>query len=231
MSVTRKSLFVFFVLFVLSGCTNMHADFKTGKEARRSGDYVTALHHLEPLADFGVEDAQYELALLLLRREDSSVSDYDRAHSLLLGIQGQRKPQALFEIGRIYQKGYGVPKNIARAKEYYQESGDLGYQRAYYELSRILIKEKDYINAEGLCKHAFLRHYDRAAMCMARLYEEGLGRPADRVEALAWYMVAQRRDVSRASEKVRGISAHLGSQAISRADLLATGLEKNEEIY
>ena len=216
-------------VILLPGCTNMHADLKTGQEARRAGDYDTAIRHLAPLADFGVNDAKYELGIALMRQDNPSQAAYEKARTVLLEVQGRRKPAALFEVGRIYYKGLGVEKDIQKTKDYYTASGDLGYQRAYYELARILMKEKDFINAEGLCKHAFLRHYDRAAMCIGRLYEKGWGRSVNRQQALAWYMVAQRRNVSRASEKVAELSTHLGPQAIAQAEELATGIENNEE--
>ena len=229
MNYLYKHIILIGSLLLISGCANMHADVKSGKEARQAGDYETALNHLEPLVEFGDEEAKYELAVALIRRPESTSEDYQRARNLLKEVRGKRHKNALFELGRLYHKGKTVRKNYKKAKEYYTASSELGYQRANYELGNVLVDEKRFSEAEEVCKDAFYAQYYKAAMCLARLHEKGFGGSQNREKALAWYLVAERHDVSRASKKVSELSARLNSKSISRANALSIGLEENEE--
>lgn len=225
-----KKAIILAALF-LAGCANAGFDLNAGKEARRAGDYAMAIHHLEPLADFGIDEARYEYAMAVLRKKDPKATpeELDKAYNMLLAVEGKRKPNALFEIARMYQKGVGVKKNMRKAKDLYKASGDLGYQRAYFELARVLEKQKDYTNAEGLYKQAFYNQYDRAAYNLGRMYEKGLGRQKDVVKALAWYMVAQNHDVKHSDKKVKELKAHLSSKDVSRATEISTGFAEYEK--
>lgn len=215
------------LILLLTGCGSVEADLETGKQARRAGDVALASRHLEPLADFGIDEAKYELALTLLKEKDASAENLNKARTLLQGVQGDKRSVALFEVARLYERGLGIDKDLNAAKDYYKQSGDLGYARGHFQLASLLEKEKDFVNAEGLYKHAFYNQYDRASMNLGRLYEKG--QTKDVVKALAWYIVAQRRSVPGADEKVRELSALLGSQEASQSAQISIGLEENEK--
>lgn len=216
---------------VLTACSTYSANLEIGKQASKAGDFELAEQNLKPLADFGVNEARYEYALLLLKKENPSATqaELDLARSYLASVDDDNKPQALYELAKIYEQGIVVPKDMPAAKDYLKASGDLGYQRAYFELAQILEKEKDFVNAEGLYKHAFYNQYDRAALSLARMHEKGLGRPKDVVQALAWYMVAQRHNVSKAEEAIKRLSSSLETNAVARATEISTGLEEHEK--
>lgn len=218
-------------LVVLNACSGMDADLNVGKKAKAAGDYALADHHLRPLAEFGISEAQYEYALMIIKTKEApypTQEAYDRARTYLMAVEGDEKPAAQFELARVYQRGIGVKPDLRAAKDYYKLAGDLGNQRAYFELAQILEKEKDFVNAEGLYKHAFYNQYERAALNIGRMHEKGLGRPKDVVHALAWYMVAQRHNIPKANEAIKRVSKSLDSIAVARATEISTGLENNE---
>lgn len=45
--------------------------------------------------------------------------------------------EACFMVGYMYCYGDGIEKDIQKAKEYYQESADLGFQDAIKELEKL----------------------------------------------------------------------------------------------
>src|ERR1700681_1269719 len=71
------------------------ADFKAGLEAFQRGDYATALHEWQPLAEKGDANGQYNLGLL-------------------------------------YNHGYGVPQDYAKAAEWYKKAAEQGNSNAEY---------------------------------------------------------------------------------------------------
>ncbi len=215
---SKKYNIITVVLFLfLAACANSHADLEVGKEARRAGEYDMAVHHLQPLADLGIDEAKYELAMVYLRKKDSTSGELNTARNLLQEVKGRREPNALFERGRLYAKGLGVKKDVEKAKNFYQTSGDKGYPRAYYELADILTKQGHYDKASKLCQKAYDAQYYRAAMCLGKLEEKGLGTSQNLKKALAWYMVAERENVKRSGEKVKDLSSRLNSGEVKDA--------------
>ena len=225
-SYTRILLTLMLPVILISGCSGMNSSLEIGKEARRSGDYELAAKHLTPLVEFGIDEAKYELALVTLRQKNRTSEDYNKARLMLLEVSGKREPNALFEIARLYEKGRGVQKSVSKAKDYYKISGNMGYQRANYELARVFLKERKYSAAKELCQGAFSNDYHRAAMCIGGMYKKGQGYSQDSKKALAWYMIAQRHDVKGANEAVEKLSGKFGSRFISGAEMLSKELEE-----
>lgn len=193
---------------IFSGCANIHADLKTGKEARRAGDYTTAIYHLEPLAEFGVDEARYEYAVAVLRKDSVTAEELIKASDMLLFVEGKRKPQARYELGRLFDRGNG--RDLA--KQYFQESADLGYTRAYTSLADILADEGDGVAALSLYQKALDSGYHKAAVRIGKMFERGNGVSKDLVQALSWYMIAESYDVPKADQKVSKLSRRLTRQ-------------------
>ncbi len=232
-SYTQILLTLMLSVILISGCSginlnlNLNSSLEIGKEARRAGDYELAAKHLAPLAEFGIDEAKYEFALVILRKKDPSFEDYKQARLLLMEVSEKREKNALFEIARLYQKGLGVTKSVSIAKDYYKASGNKGYQRANFELARMLLKERKYTAAKELCEGAFSQGYHRAAMCIGDMYRKGQGvYSPDSKKALAWYMIAQRHDVKGADEEVKKISQIFGDRFILGAEILSKELEE-----
>ena len=222
----KTHFIVLLALMFVAACANSGYDLNAGKEARRAGDMETARYHLEPLAEFGIDEAKYELAVLILRDKKSSTKDYRMARTLLTEVEGRRKPNATYELGRIQYKGLGVKKNVTKAKNLYQNAGDMGYPRAYYDLAKILKRGKNYTEAYAYCEKAFYDDYTRAAMCLGEMHEKAQGTKRDFQKALAWYMIAERDDVKNASKKVKELTSRLDSSSVSAAKKMSVRLEK-----
>ncbi|MGZ9097908.1 MAG: tetratricopeptide repeat protein [Micavibrio sp.] len=107
--------------------------------------------------------------------------------------------RALFELGKAYEKGIGVPQNTQTAMDYYSKAGALGYGRADY--SRAALYEKgngvpqDVPQAIALYEMAAQKDYPRANLNLARLYEKGLGVEQNLQLAEAYYQKAENQGV------------------------------------
>lgn len=172
---------------VLAACSPvMTAHLETGKKASRDGDYKTAVQHLRPLADFGIPEAQYELAQAFLKNKNATVSDKRQGKALLINLAEKGDERALYDLGRYYRD----EKDYDNAIFYYTKSAEAGNVRAYFELGAIEEKKKNPAAALALYKKAFEGHYYRAAARIARLYEKGVEGNPDTAEALRWYEIA-----------------------------------------
>ncbi|MCB1783656.1 MAG: sel1 repeat family protein [Alphaproteobacteria bacterium] len=230
----RKVLCLYAAVFtcgiILSGCANSGADMKAAKEARLAGDYEKAQAELEPMAAFGLPDAQVELAVILLQNKDASQADLDKARGLLERASTKEYAPAYSYLGRLYARGMGVPKNIKAAEDNYNRAIALGYTRSVNDLAQMYEKEKDYKRAEGLYRQAYGSHYYRAAKNLARLSEKGLGVERDPVVALSWYIAAQRHGIGGLDKKVEDLKNTLGPNKVSQAEALSEGYDVDEKV-
>lgn len=203
-----RSFVLIFSLFALSSCgTAITADLETGLEASKKGNIVVAEQNLVPLADYGLPEAQFELAQIYVRLQNPTAEQLSKARDLFSKVTGEREARAAFELGRMYEKGLGGVQSNDRALEYYQKSAELGYARAYFQIASLFEKEKDYDRAELFYKKAFHDKYYDAAERIGRLYEKGKGRQKDLAVALFWYTQAHEHGVEGLGVKIKGLSS------------------------
>lgn len=217
-------LFVVICGIALASCANSHADLQTAKAARQNGDYETARRHLEPMAAFGLPEAQVELARVLLADKKAPEEDLERARQLLESAAEKQNEQAYFDLGRLYERGRGVKRDYKTAQGYYEKSYALGYDRGLFYAARMLEKQKKYKDAEALYIRSYHGKYYKAARAVAVLYEKGRGRERDPVGALAWYIAAQSHGVEGLEKKIARLERILGPGGVTKAKEISEGL-------
>lgn len=198
-------------------------DMRTAKMAARQGDYETARHHYESLAAFGIPEARFELAMMEMK-EQGTAPDSARGMALLEEAARDDNPRALFELGKAYQEGKKVERDIPKARELLQRALALGYVRSYYQLALIADSEKDYSAAEALYRQSYATGYYKAATRIGALYKNGRGRPVDLVQALAWHYVAQDRGVTGVEKQIADFENKLGPDKVAAARSLSREL-------
>jgi TPR repeat protein len=216
-------LFAALCSMTLVACANSAADIKTAKQARQSGDYETAKEHLEPMAEFGLPEAQVELARVLLANKRAPKADLERARLLLETAASKEYARAHFDLGKLYERGRGVRRNYETAKTHYQTAYDLGYERGLFYVGRMLEKQKKYKAAEEVYIRTYNGKYYKAAKSIAVLYEKGRGHKRDLVTALSWYIAAQRQGVSGLEKKVAKLERILGPKRTAKAKEISEG--------
>lgn len=103
------------VVGTLTACVG--ADFQTGSDAYRRGDYVTALENWRPLAEQGNPEAQFMVGLMYRSGEEVPLDYGEAARWMHLSAeQGHASAQAV--LGMMYLKGQGVPQDLVRAHAY-----------------------------------------------------------------------------------------------------------------
>ena len=169
-------------LAVVLTATASAMDFQKGKDAFESGDYLTALNILKPLAKNKDDKDQY-----------AHYTHY-----------------AQYYFGLMYEKGKGVPQNKARADKWYRRAvegfrpmAEVGDAKAQYYLGKMYRKGRgvaqDYVEAEkwycfaAAAGHVDAQHEWRAVLFnLGFMYERGIGGAYDYAEALKWYRLAMK---------------------------------------
>lgn len=103
-------------------------------------------------------------------------------------------PAGQFKLGKMYDKGEGVPKDRELALKWYRKAADQGYAEAQLLLGIIYDQgvgvAKDYAQALEWYRKAAEQGYAKAQFNLGSMYDEGLGLQQDYQQAANWYRKA-----------------------------------------
>lgn len=148
--------------------------------------------------------------------------DYEGAAKQWTPLAEDGDPRAQTNLGLLYSRGLGVPKDGQKALAWFEKAAQQGYPTAEYNLATIFAKglevEKDQSIATTWYLQAAEHGHVRSQFEVARRYAEGNGIPFDEVEAYVW--------LSRAEKKARGKIL----EQVSRYKIRLTESMSDEEI-
>ncbi|KAF9376691.1 hypothetical protein BGX21_003415, partial [Mortierella sp. AD011] len=167
-------------------------------------DYVRGVAYLEgwnirqdsvKALDFLFKTVHQEHALAQCRlwdmRHNPQTVDYSEILEKYLVAAKQGNADAQFNIGYMYEMGYGVVANYSTSIEWYQKAADQGH--AYAQCSLGFMHHKGYGVAQSYSKA--LEWYRKAAdqgnptaqCCVGNIYDFAHGVPRDPSKAFIWY--------------------------------------------
>lgn len=116
---------------ILGACSRHHADMERGMTAYSNGDYATALKELEPLADDGNPQAQFQLARMHAEGQGLPPDDVQMAKWMRKSAE-QGYVEAQYHLAELYARGFGVRENPAQALQWFIKAADQGHARAQF---------------------------------------------------------------------------------------------------
>lgn len=125
-------------------------------------------------------------------REVYRSGNYAEALRQLQPRAEQNEAEAQYYLGRMYENGEGVPKNLQQAAVWYRRAAAGGQARAQYKLAigyafGLAGARKDEPEAVTWLKKSAEGGYKRAQRVLARAYAEGrFGLPRDAKQADYW---------------------------------------------
>ena len=156
----------------------------------------------------GDVNAQYELGMVYFEGKGVSKNP-DRAAGLFLMAAEQKHARAQnvlsvlnpdiiakaqFNLGRMYEKGWGVTKDYKKAMEWYAKAAEQGYARAQYNLGVMYYNgwgvPKDYKKAMEWYTKAAGQGLAAAQNNIGSMYYNGWGVTRDYKKAMEWYTKA-----------------------------------------
>ena len=187
LSVKRLTLVAAIVLATIAP---VRADFATGWEAYRDGDYAIALEAWLPLAERGDIDAMYDVAALY---ESGMLGEPDMASALIWFRRAaeRRLAAAQYHLAWLYDMGFGVDPNSERSLEWYRRAAERGHTKAQFNLGvayeRGAAIAPDVGQAARWYREAANTGLPPAQYNLGRLYYHGAGVPKDMALAVQWY--------------------------------------------
>jgi TPR repeat protein len=133
---------------------------------------------------------------LLAGLEYSRLGNYNKAFEWYLKSANQNNPDAQALTGKLYERGQGVRRDLAKAVEWYKKGAEQGSIEAQVRLG-VLYKEgrgvrRDYRLSSDYLTRAATQGSHEAQLLLGDLYWNGnIGGTPNRVTACAWYFFSK----------------------------------------
>jgi uncharacterized protein len=139
-------------------------------KAYEYGDYKTAYRIFGPLAEQGLPEAQYYIAVMY-RNGQSVPEDYVAAAKWCKKAAEQGYAPAQSRLGFMYKKGQGVPQDYAEAAKWFGNAAEQEYAPAMYHLG-IMYRDGQGVLQDNLFAHMWFNLAASLASASQKEYRE-----------------------------------------------------------
>lgn len=155
---------------------------------------------IQRAADAGSAEGEHRLALLYARGEAGLPRDEARAAQLFEKAAEKGNRRAQLNIGTMYWRGQGVPRDLVQARAWLEKAAADGDVHAIYALGRAMSESAPPANADptraaDLFRQAAERGHMFAALRYGMALSEGAGVRKDQAAAQRWFVMAQQNGV------------------------------------
>lgn len=137
-------------------------------------------------------------------------------------------PSAQFRLSLMYEAGYGVQQNGARAVRWLRKAAEQGFLPAQYDLGSRYVSgdgiSQDLFEASNWFRRAAEHGYASAQKNLGAMYARGYGVPQDFNEAYVWSSIATRSGVDGALRNRNLAASELSPDDLQVAEKRATTL-------
>jgi len=161
--------------------------------------------------------------------------DYATARAKWLPLADSGHTRAMNNMGLIFKKGLGAPKDLEKAFGYFLRSSQQGFSLAQFNLAGMYQKglgtKRNPEKAVEWMRIAADNKYARAQLVLGSFYEKGFGVPRDPVDAMMWYSIARASTKGKlkksAEKRIAKLRKALSRDQIEAADAAAKGYLKS----
>lgn len=136
-----------------------------------------------------------------------------------LEMANEGKTQAMYDLGKLYQRGRGTNKNMFKAAEWFQKAASAGHAASQARLGILYFEgrgvKQNYQKALKLLNAAAKQKVPSAYYQLANMYELGTGVRQNLHKSIAWYKKADQSGYYLAKAKVERLQKRLNSGAVN----------------
>lgn len=168
------------------------------------GNKAEGLRLIQRAADAGSAEGQHRLALVYITGDAGQPRDATRAVELFAKAAAQGHRRAQLNLGTLYFRGQGVPRDLIQARAWLEQAAMDGDVYATYALGRAMSESAppaaaDSTRATDLFRRAAEKGHMRAALRYGLALAEGSGVKQDLAAAQRWLIQAQQNGVPEAA--------------------------------
>jgi len=171
---------------------------------------------VESAAAAGNHIAQYQLA-----QERIAAGDFAAGAALMRKSAAKGLPIAQYGLAKLHEKGNGVPKDLALAREWTEKAANGGNVRAMHDLAVFMAEgeggPQSYAGAVEWFRKAAEFGIVDSQYNLGVLYEQGLGISPNLTEAMFWYEIAGKNGDAGAPAKIADLTGRISPEAAEQA--------------
>ncbi|MFO1160837.1 MAG: tetratricopeptide repeat protein [Reyranellaceae bacterium] len=162
------------------------------------------LRLIQHAADAGSNEGAHRLALVYAQGTAGTKRNDTKAYELFLKAASAGHPRAQLNLGILFLRGQGVPRDLIQARAWLEKAAASGDPQALYTLGRALSEgteqvPPDPVRAADLFRRAAEQGHMLAATRYGLALSEGTGLKRDHVAAQRWLILAQENGVPEAA--------------------------------
>jgi uncharacterized protein len=147
--------------------------------------------------------------------------DYATALRLFAPLATHGDDVAQFDLGVMYNNGWGVPRDYAQAAKWYRRAATQGNTDAQFNLGLLYDERHRYTEAAKWYREAADQGVGDAQFSLGLLYAKGEGVPRDDVQAYMWFELAAAQDDQSAANNRDAAARRMTPEQIAEAQRLA----------
>jgi uncharacterized protein len=147
--------------------------------------------------------------------------DYATALRLFRPLADKGDDVAQFDLGVLYNKGWGVPRDYVQAAKWYRLAAAQGNADAQYNLGILYDDGHRYTEAVKWYRKAADQGLGDAQFNLGLLYAKGQGVPRDDVQAYMWFELSAAQDDRSAVSNRDATTRRMTPEQIAEAQKLA----------
>ncbi|WP_087016347.1 tetratricopeptide repeat protein [Thaumasiovibrio subtropicus] len=175
--------------------------------------YKQSAHWYQQAAEAGHDGAMYNLGVAYDTGEGVS-QNFEKSAYWYQQAADLGNSDAMFNLSVAYFNGEGLTRNRTKAMHYLDLAVNEGDAHALY-LKGVLYRDgdeglrRDYGKALELLEAAAIENHTSAQIAYGRMLEKGQGIEKDKIQALAWYYIAEANGDSDAEKRIRIIKRRM----------------------
>jgi len=211
--------------------TNLNAPrlFELGMDALTGvgpgRDTVAAMDYFRKSADLGYPLAQIALGYYY---EVGGLTPVDPAQAVEWYKKAAKQDDRVGDwvLGRMYFTGTGTARDLNQAQVVLQRSANQDDPFGQHLLGLVLLERSQYAPAAKLFEKAALQGLPQAQQQLGKLYKDGKGVPADKLQAYVWMLVSYDAGNTSDTTDILQLQADLGATLVEQAKTKAHDLEQ-----
>ena len=145
----------------------------------------------------------------------------------------KKKSDAMFNLGVIYDNGFGVKKNKSKAFDYYKLAAEKKHKIAQYNLAWMYYNgesiEKNFFEAFKFYNLSAEQGYNKAQYNLASLFYYGDGTIKDYVQAFKWYKISSMNGIKESDSFLKKLQIKMHPDEIKESEKIVENWLENQE--
>lgn len=170
--------------------------------------------------------ANYDMAINFFNKKQFKESIEEFRKVIENKNSKKKKSDAMFNLGVMYDNGYGVKINKDKAFNYYMSAAEMKHKIAQYNLAWMYYNgdaiEKNFFEAFKFYRLSAEQGYNKAQYNLANLFYYGDGTMKDYIKAFKWFKISSMNGIQESKEFLKKLETVMHLDEVKKSETIVT---------